>query len=262
MRPDMSFRDLIARNVRVARAAALPKLSQADLAERMRALGFREWRRQTAGNIESGKRRVTAEELLGLALALDTTVARLTSSPYEIGGRDVVLLSGVVIPGRRVNFDDGSMRWDGNVPEPARQSAATAAWFDRLAQPVVAAIVTSPLGVLVGQRRDGNPPWTFIAGEQDAVKDELPQDTAVREVKEETGLRVQAGDVIGERLHPKTGRRMIYIAATPTHGTEVIVGDEEELAEVRWVTLTEADELLPGMFGPVREHLAAALGEA
>jgi 8-oxo-dGTP diphosphatase len=127
-------------------------------------------------------------------------------------------------------------------------------------QPVVAAIVTSPLGVLVGRRNDGKPPWTFIAGEQDAVKDENPADTAVREVKEETGLRIQAGEIIGERMHPKTGRRMIYIAATPTHGTEVFVNDEEELAEVRWLSLAEADELLPGMFEPVREHLAATIG--
>ena len=127
--------------------------------------------------------------------------------------------------------------------------------------PVVAAIVTSDRGVLIGRRNDGKPPWTFIAGEQDAVQDENPADTAVREVKEETGLRVQAGEVIGERVHPKTGRTMIYMAAAPTHGTDVFVGDEDELAEVRWVSLAEADELLPGMFGPVREHLARELGE-
>ena len=129
-----------------------------------------------------------------------------------------------------------------------------------LAQPVVAAIVTSPLGVLVGRRNDGKPPWTFIAGEQDAVKDENPADTAIREVKEETGLRIVAGELIGERVHPKTGRTMIYVAAAPTHGTDVFVGDEDELAEVRWVSLAEADELLPGMFEPVREHLARELG--
>jgi 8-oxo-dGTP pyrophosphatase MutT (NUDIX family)/transcriptional regulator with XRE-family HTH domain len=127
-------------------------------------------------------------------------------------------------------------------------------------QPIVAAIVTSDRGVLVGRRNDGKPPWTFIAGEQDAVKDELPQDTAIREVKEETGLRIQAGEVIGERVHPQTGRTMIYLAATPTHGTDVFVGDEAELAEVQWVSLAEADELLPGMYGPVREYLAATIG--
>ncbi len=57
-------------------------------------------------------------------------------------------------------------------------------------QPVVAAIVTSHLGVLAGRRNDGKPPWTFIAGEI----------------------------------------------------------DPGELAEVRWLSLQEADELMPGMF--------------
>jgi NADH pyrophosphatase NudC (nudix superfamily) len=53
---------------------------------------------------------------------------------------------------------------------------------------------------------------------------------------------------------------MIYMAARPTHGTEIFVGDADELAEVRWVSLAEADELLSGMFEPVREHLARELG--
>jgi 8-oxo-dGTP pyrophosphatase MutT (NUDIX family)/transcriptional regulator with XRE-family HTH domain len=128
--------------------------------------------------------------------------------------------------------------------------------------PIVAAIVTSDRGVLVGRRNDRTPPWTFIAGEQDAVQDEFPEDTAVREVKEETGLRIQAGEVIGQRVHPKTGRTMIYIAAAPTHGTDVFVGDEDELAEVRWVSLAEADELLPGMYEAVREHLEREIGGA
>jgi len=121
-------------------------------------------------------------------------------------------------------------------------------------QPVVAAIVTSHLGVLAGRRNDGKPPWTFIAGEIDPGESQV--DAAVREVKEETGLRVRAGNrEIGRRVHPKTGRTMIYLACMPTEGTEVFVGDPDELAEVRWLSLREVDELMPGMFEPVREHL-------
>ena len=133
---------------------------------------------------------------------------------------------------------------------------------EALEQPVATAIVTSELGVLVGRRNDGKPPWTFIAGEVEPG--ESPDDAAVREVKEETGLRVELAEVIGERVHPKTGRTMIYIAARPTHGTEVFVGDEDELAEVRWVSLAEADELMAayGMFEPVHEYLAREIGEA
>lgn len=121
-------------------------------------------------------------------------------------------------------------------------------------QPVVAAIVTSHLGVLAGRRNDGKPPWTFIAGEVEPGENAV--DAAVREVKEETGLEVRAGhQPIGRRVHPKTNRTMIYLACSPVAGTDVFVGDPEELAEVRWLSLAEVDTLMPGVFEPVREHL-------
>jgi 8-oxo-dGTP diphosphatase len=127
-------------------------------------------------------------------------------------------------------------------------------------QPVVAAIVTNGMGVLIGRRNDGKPPWTFIAGEIEPG--ESPEDAGVREVKEETGLLVHATSVIGRRVHPKTGRTMIYMSAEPSgSSTRVFVGDPEELAEVRWATLAEADDLLPGMFEPVREHLVRKIGD-
>lgn len=46
------------------------------------------------------------------------------------------------------------------------------------------------------------------------------------------------------------------MTARPVGGTRTIGGDEAELAEVRWVGLAEVDELLPGLFGPVRDYLA------
>jgi NADH pyrophosphatase NudC (nudix superfamily) len=54
---------------------------------------------------------------------------------------------------------------------------------------------------------------------------------------------------------------MIYMAARPTHGTDIFIGDRDELAEVRWVTPAQADQLMQphGMFGPAREHLALTL---
>jgi 8-oxo-dGTP pyrophosphatase MutT (NUDIX family) len=129
-------------------------------------------------------------------------------------------------------------------------------------QPIVAAIVTSDRGVLVGRRNDGRPLWTFIAGEQDAVQDENPADTAIRETKEETGLRIVAGDEIGRRVHPVTNRLMVYVAAKPAlrASLDVVAEDTDELAEVKWISLAEADGLLPGMFEPVREHLERELG--
>ena len=53
---------------------------------------------------------------------------------------------------------------------------------------------------------------------------------------------------------------MIYLAARPTHGTKAFAGDEQELAEVRWVDLAQADELMGGaMFEPVRSYLEKTL---
>ncbi len=124
----------------------------------------------------------------------------------------------------------------------------------------MAAIVTSELGVLAGKRNDRTPPWTFIASEIEPG--ESPEDAAVREVKEEAGCLIRAGEIVGERDDPATGRHMIYMAGQPTHGTRVFIGDEAELAEVRWVSLAEAVELLPGMFEPVRAYLERTLGAA
>jgi 8-oxo-dGTP pyrophosphatase MutT (NUDIX family) len=249
----------------------------------MRALGWN-WVRQTVGEVENNRRRLSAAEVIGLAVALEVTIPQLMAPSDPDGavefpnGLAIGAVSVERLAGRGRN--DHSVRWNGNelalvaqLRYPPGVDAFDKSFLETplfvdgpephfTRPPIVAAVVTSELGVLVGKRNDGKPPWTFPAGEQDAVQDENPADTAVRETKEETGLRIQAGDVIGERDHPKTGRHMIYIAAKPTRGTEVFVGDEEELAEVKWASLAEADELLPGMFGPVREHLEREIGGA
>ena len=268
--PPAPYASILARNMRVARAAA--DLSQAEVGERMRDIGFTSWLRQTMSTVEKGKRRLTAEEVFWLSYVLGTTVIRLmspTEDDHWVSAPDGRTIHAQHAAGRMRSTGDGAIQWDGNTAvfmaekrgyqgEPGTGDLFAAA--ERRQRPVVAAVVISGRGVLVGRRIDGKPPWTFIAGEQEPG--ERPEDTAVREVKEETALRIRAGQVIGERVHPKTGRTMVYMAAAPVRGTDVVVNDEAELAEVRWVGLAEADELLPGMFEPVREHLARELGEA
>lgn len=122
---------------------------------------------------------------------------------------------------------------------------------------IVAAIITSPQGVLLARRHDGKPEWTFPSGAQEAG--ETYTDTAVRETLEETGLAVIARELIGERTHPKTGRRMVYVAADPVNGTEVRVADPEEHAEVGWYPWATAEGMLPHLFEPVADHLRAIL---
>lgn len=170
---------------------------------------------------------------------------------------------GLVTPALRTPGPRGQYRWDiDDLRRQLRMSSTRPPATEPTAPirpAIVAAIVTSKHGVLVGRRHDGRPLWTFPAGE--AEPGESPADTAIRETKEETGLIITVSHTIGERQHPATGRHMIYLAARPYQGTAVHVGDEAELAEVRWVSLAEANELLTGLYEPVREHLAHALGK-
>jgi 8-oxo-dGTP pyrophosphatase MutT (NUDIX family) len=163
----------------------------------------------------------------------------------------------------RWNLDDLDRQLRGDLPttttgEPVHEPQRA----DKPQYPAVAvAIVTSRLGVLAGKRNDGKPPWTFIAGKCEAG--ESPADAIVREVKEETGLLIRAKQTIGERIHPKTGKHLVYVSAIPAgRSRDVFVGDEEELAEVRWLTLYEADQLMPDMHAPVREYLGRIMTSA
>ena len=121
---------------------------------------------------------------------------------------------------------------------------------------VVAVIVTAPEGVLAVRRSDGSPGWAFPGGEIE------PGETAAvagrREVKEETGLDIVTGRILGRRVHPQTGRQVIYLAARPTRHAEagsVFVGDDAELEEVRWLSRVEFDDLMPDTYDAVRAYL-------
>jgi 8-oxo-dGTP diphosphatase len=136
------------------------------------------------------------------------------------------------------------------------------------AQAAAVAVVTSGLGVLVGKRRDDNPPWTFPGGKIEPG--ESPEDAAVRETLEETGLRVRATGVIGNRIHPRTGVRIVYVAAVLASDagvrlrealTDSAAAADDELTEVRWVSLAEAGELMGGtVYELVRQHVRRGTG--
>ena len=249
------------------------------LAQEMRGAGVG-WNRGVVAKLESGRRQdVSVAELLALSFVLNVAPVHLVVSPtavdasYQVTPQLTVAAEAVrewirgyaFLPGtdRQLYFAEVSpdefqeiagIRFPPTVQQRLRRHATGAPPL----QPVVAAVVTSDLGVLAGRRNYGEPGWTFISGEPDPG--ERPEDTATRIVMEETGLRIQAGQLIGEGVHPQSRRTTIYVAATPTRGTDVSAGDSEELAEVRWVSVAEADELLPGMFEAVREHLARELG--
>jgi 8-oxo-dGTP diphosphatase len=125
---------------------------------------------------------------------------------------------------------------------------------------ISAAIIVDQNRVLMVRRRvkEGALSWQFPAGGIEAG--ESPEEAAVRETLEETGLEVKAIRLIGHlRRHPKSGREMFYTAAEVVAG-EAHVADKEELAEVAWITHREIADYVPyGLFGPVQEYLDEVL---
>jgi transcriptional regulator with XRE-family HTH domain len=117
--PGAQLRDILAANFRAARARAKPKLGQELVAARMRALGYREWRYQTVGAVEKGKRRLTAEKIRALARVLETSVVALISPTGEDG--EVRHPSGDHVSARSdallvLGYNDRSVTWDGTQP--------------------------------------------------------------------------------------------------------------------------------------------------
>ncbi len=124
---------------------------------------------------------------------------------------------------------------------------------------ISAAIITNDGKVLMVRRavKEGKLSWQFPAGGIEAG--EVAEEAAVRETLEETGLTVKAVRLLGERVHPNTGRLMSYTACEVVSG-EAHVADDEELDAIAWVALDEIPEYVPyGLFEPVQEYLDEVL---
>ena len=120
---------------------------------------------------------------------------------------------------------------------------------------VSAAVIVEDGCVLLIRRRvpEGDLVWSFPSGKVEPG--EAPEQAAVRETREEAGLDVAAAKTLGERIHPATGRRMVYVACDVVAGT-ARVADAAEIAEVEWCGQARVAELVPFPFyGPVQDHL-------
>jgi transcriptional regulator with XRE-family HTH domain len=111
-----TYSDVLAQNIRAARSRT--GLGQDAVAERMQNLGFSAWIRQTVSSTERGRRRPTAEEMLGLALCLGTTVQRLMTPLWEDKWVELpsgeALRVGVVVSlvtGENPAYDSGDVQW-------------------------------------------------------------------------------------------------------------------------------------------------------
>lgn len=131
--------------------------------------------------------------------------------------------------------------------------SVTAAIFDRADRLLV---------VRITGRKDEF--WTFPGGLIEP--DERPLDALVREVHQETGLDVLPGAIVGVHGGPEfrhthgSGDETGYVMTT--YLCDVIGGtprvDDDEIADLRWVTLDEALALPSGAWFPIIVHAAFA----
>ena len=105
-------------------------------------------------------------------------------------------------------------------------------------------------GVVLDQRRvllllNERGEWDLPGGRPDAGEDHRA--TLVREVREETGLDVEPGALLGEHLFevlPQRFVRILAYACALQGGSEITLSDEH--LEVSWISLAEIGESIAG----------------
>jgi len=124
----------------------------------------------------------------------------------------------------------------------------------------IAAAVIVYAGRLLLMRRaapEGALLWTLPSGKVDLG--ESAAEAAAREAWEEVGVSVAPVVVLGSRVHPATGLRVVYVACRLLDGVAYAVSPRE-VAEVRWAAGAEIPGLIPGgLYGPVRGYLERLL---
>lgn len=110
---------------------------------------------------------------------------------------------------------------------------------------------------LAGRFADGS--WVFPKGQPDG--DETLEETALREVREETGLQVRAVSALGQVEYwfaagPERVRKAVHFYLMEPTGGDTSLHDHE-YDEVRWVPVGEARRMLT--FDTYREVLDRAL---
>jgi 8-oxo-dGTP diphosphatase len=120
---------------------------------------------------------------------------------------------------------------------------------------VAVAVIVYANRVLLIRRstRAGSLLWSFPSGKVDPG--ESTADAAVREAGEEAGVTVKPVVVLGARVHPVTGWRVVYVARRLLAGT-AHVASLREVAEVAWAPSARLGEYVPGgVYPPVRAWL-------
>lgn len=132
----ITYDEVLLRNFRAARAAA--ELDHGRLAARMQALGYN-WTRQTVSKVERRVRAIQVEEILGLSLAMETTIGRLMAPTDEDKLVELPSGAGITVEAARMSAFGRILHyilWDGDTPRfPSSDDPYPAAVRDALTRP-------------------------------------------------------------------------------------------------------------------------------
>lgn len=124
----------------------------------------------------------------------------------------------------------------------------------------VLAIITKEDQVLIGKLKAekikdfGGIEYVFPGGKVE--ENENLEAAALREVEEETGLKVKVVNLIGERVHPKTQKQIYYFHCEYIGGdsdTSSILNDDIE--ELIWIDKDNIVKYMPTLFVQVESYL-------
>lgn len=124
----------------------------------------------------------------------------------------------------------------------------------------VVTIITKENKVLIGRLKHemleqyGGIEYVFPGGKIEENEDEKA--AAIRESLEETGLIVKIIAKIGERIHPKTGRELVYFHAVATGGHLTVDNPKnDDISELVWVNQDELKQYVPTLFEKIELYL-------
>ena len=94
---------------------------------------------------------------------------------------------------------------------------------------VVVGILVKDNKVLMIKRakKEGNLEWAFPGGKVE--KNETKENACIRELSEETNLKVNTIKILGERIHPETNISITYFLCDYVGGVTKILNKEEIL---------------------------------
>lgn len=119
---------------------------------------------------------------------------------------------------------------------------------------IVMGIIKNNDYVLIVKRKvkEGTLSWQFPGGKVE--NGETEQDAVIREVKEETNLKISVSHKIGDRIHPITKKYISYWLCDYISG-EIFV-DDEDIGEAKWVDGRDVmDYFTTPLFEPVQKIL-------